>query len=178
MKLFVLGLMILLSIEGVKSQTESVKESSSKASARMAAEQVLKFIETGDTLCLQEILVDSILKSTPFQEFVDARLQIIERIGPVTEIESPKFVSDNEAFARLSFGDEEAELFLGFDEDGKIKELRFTPLAPDDLRPKVSWKELGKDTLRISFINEISQFKRIFQKDKGKVRLVSLLAPT
>lgn len=152
--------------------------SSTKASARIAAERFFKFLETGDTLNLQAVFSDSFLRAFPIQNLVGERENALQNWGDFKSIENLKFISANAALAQISIGEKELELYFEFDENGKINDLELLEQAGEDLKPKVTWGELGDDTLIVFQLSNLDKLKNVFQKDKEKVRLVSLLSPT
>ncbi len=171
-------LLVLLSLLDVKPDNEFSANSIIQSVAKVSAESFSKFLETGDTLNLSGVLSDSFLQNFSIQNLVEERKNAIQNWGDLKNIENFKFTSENEALVQISIGNKELELYLEFDEKGRINELQLIDQSREDLKPKVSWEELGDDTLIISPINQLEQLRSVFKKDKRKVRLVSLLSPT
>ena len=178
MKLLSYNLMVLLTLICVAPLNNILADSKTQTSAKISAERFLKFLETGDTLNLQAVFSDSFLEAFPIQNLAEERENALQDWGNLKRIENLKFTSENEALAQISIGEKELELYFEFDENGKINDLELVEQSKEDLKPKVTWEELGKDTLLVFKIDELEQLRNAFQKDKGKVRLVSLLSPT
>ena len=67
--------------------------------------------------------------------------------------------------------------YLKFDESNKISELKITNYAPPESIGK-TYADLGTDTLRTRDLFNFDQLREAFEKDSGKVRLITLLSPT
>lgn len=169
---------VLLALSYVAAPGNTWADSKTQSSAQISAERFLKFLETGDTLNLQAVFSDSFLQAFSIQNLLEEREDALQNWGDLKSIENLKFTSKKAALAQISIGEKELELYFEFDENGKINDLELVEHSDEDLKPKVTWEELGKDTLLVFKIEELEQLRNAFQKDKGKVRLVSLLSPT
>jgi len=169
---------VLLALSYVTTPANTWADSKTQTSAKISAERFLKFLETGDTLNLQAVFSDSFLQAFSIQNLLEEREDALQNWGDLKSIENLKFTSANEALAQMSIGEKELELYFEFDENGKINDLELVEQSDEDLEPKVTWEELGEDTLIVYQLSNLKQLKNVFQKDKGKVRLVSLLSPT
>ena len=171
-------IMVLLTLTYVTTPANTWADSKTKTSAKVSAERFLKFLETGDTLNLQAVFSDSFLQAFSIKNLLEEREDALQNWGDLKSIENLKFTSVNQALAQISIGEKELELYFEFDEKGKINDLELVEQSGEDLKPKVTWDELGDDTLIVFQLSNLDQLQDAFQKDKGKVRLVSLLSPT
>ncbi len=67
--------------------------------------------------------------------------------------------------------------YMKFDETNKISQLKISNYAPPESVGK-TYADLGADTLRTRDLLDFGQLQEAFEKDSGKVRLITLLSPT
>ncbi|MCH9024912.1 MAG: hypothetical protein IH931_06220 [candidate division Zixibacteria bacterium] len=67
--------------------------------------------------------------------------------------------------------------YMKFDETNKISQLKISNYAPPESVGK-TYADLGADTLRTRDLLNFEQLQKAFEKDSGKVRLITLLSPT
>lgn len=110
-----------------------------------------------------------------FASFVQERSQ---RYGELQSIDFPMYRSPAEAAIVVRFEKNTYVFNLAIDSNGEIASINLANFAPEGTLSKLTWEELGDDTLRATVLTNLSVLKEAFERDKGKVRLVSILSPT
>jgi len=110
-----------------------------------------------------------------FAEFVKERS---ERHGELKSIDAPTYSGPGDASIVVRFEKNAYEFVLAIDSIGEISNIELTNFAPQETLSKLTWAELGDDTLRVATITNLSSLKEAFKKGDGSVRLVSILSPT
>lgn len=110
-----------------------------------------------------------------FAGFVKERSK---RYGELQSIDAPVFSGPGEAAIVVRFEKNAYVFNLTIDSNGEIAQIKRANYAPEETLSKLTWEELGDDTLRATVLTDLSSLKEAFSKDNGKVRLVSILSPT
>lgn len=104
-------------------------------------------------------------------------IQISDRRGAIKEVGELEINSPTEVVLPIYFEEVDLGFYLGFDKDNKISSLRISNYAPSESVGK-TYADLGSDTLRTRDLLNFDQLQEAFEKDSGRVRLITLLSPT
>ena len=136
-----------------------------------SAQNLVLFLETGDTLLLHGVFTDSVLQLMSLEGILATRNDFAYRFGNLDTIEGPEFTTDSNANVVLRYEQMSLSTSLEFDDQGKIRVLSIHPepikgTGPSDLASNL--KE----------VSEFSKFLEAFNTDSDYVRLVTILSPT
>ncbi len=140
-------------------------------SAMKSAQNLVQFVQTGDTILLHGLFTDSVENLMSIKGMLATRDDIIRSFGELQSIEGPKFTTDSTATMTFRYGDMSLVSSLEFNNDGKI---RFLSIQPE---PVESTGTGGADS-SLTIISQFADFGTTFNADSNFVRLVTILSPT
>ncbi len=103
--------------------------------------------------------------------------QMHGRWGELVEIGELEVNDRANVLLPIYFENQTMGFYLKFNEANKISELKISNYAKSESVGK-SYADLGADTLRTRDLLNFDQLREAFEKDIGKVRLITLLSPT
>ncbi|MEE8149805.1 MAG: hypothetical protein V3T75_05065 [candidate division Zixibacteria bacterium] len=103
--------------------------------------------------------------------------QMHGRWGELVEIGELEVNDRANVLLPIYFENQTMGFYLKFNEANKISELKISNYAKSESVGK-SYADLGADTLRTRDLLNFDQLREAFEKDSGKVRLITLLSPT
>ena len=133
--------------------------------------------DAGDSVGFRRDFSDSLLKNLSLESVGQTIRDFRDSRGKIERVEIYQ-ISEQEGRARLRFENGEEDFYLNLDQEGKINDLQFLPAAEEDGAVSESIPDSFQGSVEIINLEEISQLKELFERDREKVRLISLLSPT
>jgi hypothetical protein len=132
-----------------------------------SAQNLVQFLESGDTALLDGIFTDSVLQLMSLEGILATRNDFAYRFGKLQIIEGPEFPTDSTANVVLRYEQMSLLASLEFNNQGKI---RFLSIQPESVKG-TGQSDLASNPKDIS---EFSKFLEAFNADSGYVRLVTI----
>jgi len=140
------------------------------SSAKQSAEQLIRFVETGDTTLLAGLFTDSVLNLMTVEAMLDTRQDFVHSFGKLQSVDAPEFPTDSTANIVLRYEEMSLLTSLEFDSIGKI---RFLSIQPEPVKLTGS-----ESDIKLTDISDFREFREAFSADSQYVRLISILSPT
>ena len=151
-----------------------------KAQRERVRELVLQLVESynsGDSSGFRRDFSDSLLLTLDLEAVGGVFRDFRSSHGKIERAEI-YLITREEGRVLLRFERGEEDLHIIVDQKGKIEDLQLLPTIEEGW--EVSEAELDDSLSSVDLLplENLKQFKQIFQNDEGKVRLVSILSPT
>lgn len=141
--------------------------------ASSSADRLVKFMQSGDTLLLQGVFTDSLLKLMSIEQMVATREEFLGQFGGLHDVEGPTFDSDTSAVVILNFERMSLQASLEFAPQGSI---RFLSVQPEPMESANT--DPGQSPTALTDVEHASVLQQAFDADSQFVRLVTILSPT
>ena len=136
-----------------------------------------KSYNTGDSAGFRRDFSDSLLVNLSSEEVGQTIRDFRESHGKIKKVEIYQ-ISEQEGRARLRFENGEEDFFLNLDQEGKINDLQLSPPEGKDCTGFENTPEGSQSSAEVIKLEEVKPLKELFQRDRDKVRLISILSPT
>lgn len=142
------------------------------SAAMKSAQQLIRFVETGDTTLLQGVFTDSLLQLMSIEGMVATRNDFSGQFGPLQGVDGPEFPTDTTANVVLHYERTSLLAELEFTNTGKIRYVSIQPA------PVAAAGETPDDTHVPADLAGTEPLRSDFNADTDHVRLVVILSPT
>lgn len=139
--------------------------------AMSSAQQLVRFVETGDSTLLRGVFTDSVLKLTSVEEMLATRQDFLDNFGNLKTVDGPEFLTDSAAQMILRY---ERMSLLAAVEFTKAGRIRFLSIQPEPVKHATAGHSAGD----VTDIANFATLRRDFNADSDYVRLVTILSPT
>ena len=133
--------------------------------------------DSGDSVGFRRDFSDSLLVNLSLESVGQTIRDFRDSHGKIDKVEIYQ-ISEQEARALLRFENGEEDLYLSLDQEGKINDLQLLPPEGENYPRFENTSEDSRSSAEVINLEEIKPLKELFQRDRDKVRLISLLSPT
>jgi len=137
-----------------------------------SAQQLIRFVETGDSTLLRGVFTDSLLQLMSIEQMLATHDEFRDRFGPLERVDGPEFPTDTTANVVLHYEKTSLLAELGFTNTGKIKYVSIQP------EPVTTSGETPEASSLLADLADVEPLRADFNADTNYVRLVTLLSPT
>lgn len=166
---FIFPSLMLLFFAGA--QGEAGKSESRRFETLVA--KLVKAYNSDDAAGFYSHFSESLQVKVPLDAINFEFLQGKANFGKIVRFDSLSLLGTNKAAVKLVFEKADRDLHVWLNETGQIDWLEYKERGEPD---SISSDAAGN--ARLLDFSKLEEFKEIFQKDSGAVRLIALLAPT